>query len=130
MRAHEIDGGPADGPPLQAFSAIGRIRDGTVYQAGQSNSMSDGFAPFRLAVDYLAAQEAPIKPLIESLTFIRSKTHWGAAFRFGFLRVPEEDFARITAAMGRNFAADFPSAPAPAAAEPSTGAALAQSAST
>ncbi|MEO8345596.1 MAG: EVE domain-containing protein [Betaproteobacteria bacterium] len=107
----------ADGPPLQAFTAIGRIRDGTVYQAAQSNgSMSAGFLPFRLAVDYLPAQDAPIKPLIEHLSFIRSKTHWGAAFRFGFLRVPEEDFARIAAAMGRDFATDFPPTAAPAAA--------------
>ncbi len=33
--------------------------------------------------------------------------HWGAAFRFGYLRVPEADFAKIAAAMGRDFAADF-----------------------
>ena len=95
-----------DGPPLQAFTAIGRIRDGIVYQAGQPDDR--GFAPFRLRVDYLPARDAPIRPLIEGLSFIRSKTHWGAAFRFGFLRVPEEDFARIASAMGRDFAADFP----------------------
>ena len=71
------------------------------------------FRPFRLAVDYLPAQDAPIRPLIEDLSFIRSKTHWGAAFRFGFLRVPEADFARIAAAMGRDFAADFPVSGAP-----------------
>ena len=92
-----------DGTPLQAFTAIGRVRDGTVYQA----DAGDGFRPFRLAVDYLAASAAPIRPLIDELSFIRSKEHWGAAFRFGFLRVPAEDFARIAAAMGRSFAADF-----------------------
>ena len=98
-----------DGPPLQAFTAIGRVRDGVVYQARPLHDQ--GFAPFRLRVDYLPARDAPIKPLIESLSFIRSKTHWGAAFRFGFLRVPETDFARIAAAMGRDFAADFPIGP-------------------
>jgi hypothetical protein len=98
-----------DGPPLQAFTAIGRIRDGTVYQARHGNDATEGgFAPFRLGVDYLPAREAPVKPLIESLSFIRSKSHWGAAFRFGFLRVPEDDFARIATAMGRDFVADFP----------------------
>ena len=95
-----------DGPPLQAFTAIGRVRDGVVYQAGQPNGQ--GFAPFRLGVDYLPARDAPIRPLIEDLSFIRSKSHWGAAFRFGFLRVPASDFALIAAAMGRDFAADFP----------------------
>jgi hypothetical protein len=103
-----------DGPPLQAFTAIGRIRNGEVYQVVQNTGMAEGFAPFRLDVDYFPAQDAPIKPLIEGLSFIRSKTHWGAAFRFGFLRVPEEDFARIAAAMGRDFAKDFPTAAIPA----------------
>lgn len=98
-----------DGPPLQAFTAIGRVRDGIVYQAAQYGPDEEP-APFRLGVDYLPAQDAPIKPLIEGLSFIRSKTHWGAAFRFGYLRVPEADFARIVTAMGRDFAADFPAA--------------------
>ncbi len=85
-----------DGAPLQAFTAIGRIRTGAVYQA----TLSEDFRPFRIDVVYLPAQPAPIKPLIAQLTFIRSKTHWGAAFRFGMLRVPEVDFALIAAAMG------------------------------
>jgi len=84
-----------DGPPLQAFTAIGRIRDGQVQQA----EMAAGFRPFRLAVDYLPSQDAPIKPLVSDLWFIRSKTHWGAAFRFGVVRVPEDDFLRIAHAM-------------------------------
>ena len=100
-----------DGAPLQAFTAVGRIRDGIVYQATHdADAMVNGIAPFRLGVDYLPAHDAPIKPLIDALSFIRSKAHWGAAFRFGYLRVPEEDFARIAAAMGRTFAADFPAA--------------------
>ena len=100
-----------DGAPLQAFTAVGRIRDGIVYQATLvADAIVNGIAPFRLGVDYLPAHDAPIKPLIDALSFIRSKAHWGAAFRFGYLRVPEEDFARIAAAMGRNFAADFPAA--------------------
>jgi hypothetical protein len=107
---------------LQAFTAIGRIRDGKVYQAAQTNggaeSPTPAFKPFRLGVDYLPAQDAPIKPLIDDLSFIRSKAHWGAAFRFGFLRVPEADFARIAAAMGRDFSADFPVQASPIAATP------------
>ena len=92
-----------DGAALQAFTAIGRVRDGRVYQA----DVAPDFTPFRLAVDYLPATVAPVKPLIEALTFIRSKAHWGGAFRYGVVRVPAEDFARIAAAMGRDFAADF-----------------------
>lgn len=100
-----------DGKPLQAFTAIGRIRTGTVYQV----STGDDFRPFRLDVDYLPAQSAPIKPLIAPLSFIRSKTHWGAAFRFGVVRVPEADFALIAAAMGRSLAGDFVTAVGPVA---------------
>jgi hypothetical protein len=96
-----------DGAPVQAFTAIGRVRTGTVYQA----AMADGFRPFRLDVDFLPAAEAPVKPLLPELSFIRSKTHWGAAFRFGVVRVPEADFALIAAAMKRSFTEDF--APSP-----------------
>jgi hypothetical protein len=104
-----------DGEPLQAFTAIGRIRDGKIYQA----TMGD-FHPFRLDVDFLPAQTAPVRPLIDDLSFIRSKKHWGAAFRFGVLRVPEVDFALIAAAMGRSFADDFPSLAASASAPASS----------
>ena len=81
------------------------MRTGTVYQA----EMENGFRPFRLDVEFLAAEPAPVKPLLPELSFIRSKTHWGAAFRFGVVRVPAADFALIAAAMKRSFAADFAS---------------------
>ena len=84
------------GEPLQAFTAIGRVRTGRIYQA----TIGADFHPFRVDVDYLCSQPVPIKPLIAELSFIRSKAHWGAAFRFGMRRVPEADFALIAAAMG------------------------------
>jgi hypothetical protein len=91
------------GAPLQAFTAIGRVRERAIFQADGAEPR-----PFRREVEYLPARDAPIKPLLPELSFIRSKEHWGAAFRFGFVRVPEHDFARIAAAMGRDFARDFP----------------------
>jgi hypothetical protein len=96
-----------DGTPLQAFTAIGRVRTGTVYQA----ETEDGFRPFRLDVDFLAADPVPVKPLLPELSFIRSKTHWGAAFRFGVVRIPAADFAVIAGAMKRSFATDFAAGP-------------------
>jgi len=92
------------GEPLQAFTAIGRVAAGGIRQAGDGGESR----PFRRPVEYFPARAAPVRPLIGALGFIRRKDHWGAAFRFGFLRVPEEDFARIATAMGRDFAADFP----------------------
>jgi hypothetical protein len=92
------------GAPVQAFTAIGRVANGKIFQVDERQ----GFTPFRRAVEYLPAREAPIRPLINGLSFIRSKQHWGATFRFGVVRVPGVDFAQIAAAMGRDFAADFP----------------------
>jgi len=85
-----------DGEPLQAFTAVGVVRTGDVYQA----DMGGGFEPFRVDVDWLPCDEAPIRPLLEQLSFIRDPAHWGAAFRFGHLEVPEADFRLIAGAMG------------------------------
>jgi len=84
-----------DGAPLQCFTAIGVVRSGEVYQV----EMQPDFHPYRVDVDFADCREAPIQPLIERLSFIKSKTHWGAAFRFGYLKVPAEDFALIASAM-------------------------------
>jgi EVE domain-containing protein len=98
-----------DGERVQAFTAIGRVTGSAIVQA----HTSDGFSPFRRSVHYWPANDAPIKPLIEPLSFIRSKLHWGAPFRFGFIRVSESDFAQIARAMGRDFGCDFPPMAAP-----------------
>lgn len=84
------------GEPVQAFTALGHVTDGYLYRAEHE----DGSSAFRVAVDYEPAVPAAIKPLIEELSFIRSKQHWGASFRFGAVRIPAEDFGRIAAAMG------------------------------
>lgn len=91
-----------DGAALQAFTAIGRVCDGALFESRDS-----GEALWRRKVAYLPASEAPIRPLLDDLSFIRSKAHWGAAFRFGVLRVSAADFARIAAAMGCDFGGAF-----------------------
>jgi hypothetical protein len=47
----------------------------------------------------MTAQEAPIQPLIEDLTFIKNKKSWGYIFRFGLIEIPEPDFLQIATAM-------------------------------
>ncbi|MGE5169107.1 MAG: EVE domain-containing protein [Rudaea sp.] len=90
------------GAARRAFTAIGRVDDGQVFEVPPPPP-----APvYRRSATYLEASPAPITPLLDHLSFIRNKAHWGAAFRFGVLRVPREDFLAIAAAMGRN-AADF-----------------------
>jgi hypothetical protein len=85
-----------DGEPLQSFTATGTIVSGEVYQV----ELLPDFKPYRVGVRFSRCSEAPIKPLIERLSFIKSKTHWGAAFRFGQLKIPATDFALIAEAMG------------------------------
>ena len=91
-----------DGDALQAFTAIGIVASGNIYQA----EMGPDFKPYRVDVHFLPCEEAPIRPLIDDLSFIKSKTHWGAAFRFGLLGVPAEDFVLIAEAMGCDAFAD------------------------
>jgi len=85
-----------DGEPLQSFTAIGSVTSGDIYQV----EMGPDFKPYRVDVEFLSCREAPIRPLIDELSFIKSKTHWGAAFRFGLLKVPADDFLLIVEAMG------------------------------
>ena len=85
-----------DGEVLQSFTAIGVVTSGEIYQV----EMTPDFKPYRLDVTFLESREAPIKPLVDGLSFIRNKTHWGAAFRFGQLKIPAEDFDLIAQAMG------------------------------
>jgi hypothetical protein len=92
-----------DGEPLQAFTAIGRVNTGDIYQV----EMTPQFKPFRVDVTFLKAKEAPIRALIDRLSFIEDKSHWGARFRFGHLSIGEVDFALIAKAMGRDFRKDF-----------------------
>ena len=80
---------------LQCFTAIGKVADENIYQA----DMGGGFIPFRRNVTFLSAQDLSILPMINELTFIEDKTHWGAPFRFGTLQIPEQDFRLLASKM-------------------------------
>ena len=86
--------GEKDG--LQAFTAIGTVREGEPYQ-GQ---MGCGFTPYRRDVAWAKAQEAPIKPLLDRLDFTVGKSNWGYQLRFGLFAISEHDFSLIAEAMG------------------------------
>ena len=85
-----------DGDVLQHFTAIGRIMTGDIYRV----EMTPDFKPYRLDVEFMRCHETPIKSLIPRLSFIKNKTKWGAAFRFGHLKIPAGDFKIIAEAMG------------------------------
>ena len=84
-----------DGELLQAFTAIGRVADDDLYQV----EMAAAFASWRRNVEFVRCIEAPIRPLIDRLTFIENKQHWGYMFRFGLFTIPQEDFELIKRAM-------------------------------
>ena len=79
----------------QAFTAIGTVRDERVYQG----VMAGGFEPFRKDVNWLDSVEAPIRPLLELLSFTQGKSNWGYALRFGLLKVTTDDMNAIAQAM-------------------------------
>jgi predicted RNA-binding protein len=79
----------------QSFTALGDVVDSDVFQV----ATSPDFVPFRRRVAYRPCREVPIHPLIESLSFIPNKQHWGAPFRYGILSIPSEDYRRIAEQM-------------------------------
>lgn len=86
--------GEKDG--LQAFAAIGTVREGEPYQG----DMGGGFTPFRRDVEWTMAEEAPIKPLLDRLDSTAGKSNWGYQLRFGLFEITGHDFCLIAEAMG------------------------------
>jgi DNA-binding MarR family transcriptional regulator/predicted RNA-binding protein len=84
-----------DGESVQAFTAIGRVLDEDLYQVEQA----PGFTPWRRNIEFVRAIEAPIRPLIDQLSFIKDKRRWGHMFRVGLFEIPQADFAVIARAM-------------------------------
>jgi DNA-binding MarR family transcriptional regulator/predicted RNA-binding protein len=87
-----------DGEPLQAFTAMGRVVDDELYQVEQA----PGFTPWRRKIEFVRGTEAPIRPLIDQLSFIKDKRRWGYMFRVGLFEIAQEDFAVISRAMKVN----------------------------
>lgn len=83
------------GEPVQAFTAIGIVAEGEP----ERRSGDGGFRPSRRQVTYAKATDAPIRPLLNQLSFTRGKTHWGQTFRRGLLPIEASDFKRIANAM-------------------------------
>jgi hypothetical protein len=84
------------GDPVQAFTAIGEIKPGEPYEG----VMGEGFRPIRRDVDFFTAKEAPIRPLLDKLSFTQGRASWGYAFRRGVFEISAEDYAIIAEAMG------------------------------
>lgn len=82
--------------PCRKFTAIGRVKPREPYQF----QMSSDFIPWRRDIAFIAAKEAPIEPLIDSLVFIQNKQRWGFPFRRGCFSISLSDFQLIASNMG------------------------------
>lgn len=80
---------------LQAFTAIGVVKDNTLYQV----DMGNGFCPFRRNVMWHESQDTPILPLLSQLDFTKEKISWGYQFRFGLFMISQHDKQCIAKAM-------------------------------
>ena len=85
----------AEAERCQKFVAIGQVTDGKPFQVEQFPS----FKPWRRKIRYERATEADVRALIGRLSFIKNKTKWGAAFRFGFFEIGKSDFRAIATRM-------------------------------
>ena len=79
---------------LQAFTAIGTIKEGTPYQA----DMGGGFLPFRRDVMWHEAEPVALAHLQASLGFTREK-NWGYRLRQGLVEISDADMTLIAEAM-------------------------------
>jgi hypothetical protein len=79
---------------LQAFTAIGTIKEGTPYQA----DMGGGFHPFRRDVMWHEAEPVALAHLQASLGFTQEK-NWGYRLRQGLMEISDADMTLIAEAM-------------------------------
>ncbi len=82
------------GELLQAFTAIGRVRDDKPFQV----TVTPVFKPWRRQMAFIGCEETPIEPLIPELAFITDKLNWGLPRR-GLIEIGETDFTKIAHAM-------------------------------
>lgn len=80
----------------QSFTAIGQINHGKPY----TYPMSPDFVPWRRDVSFLKSLDAPIRPLLDDLSFIQDKQKWGFPFRRGCFEISRDDFEVIAYTMG------------------------------
>lgn len=85
-----------DRAPLQAFTAIGIVREGEPY----AHDTGNGFCPSRRDVTWFSARNAPIKPLLGTLDFTAGVRNWGQKLRFGLFAIGARDLEVIAIAMG------------------------------
>lgn len=88
--------GMKEGAEVRAFTAIGRVLDGDPRERVMQEQQTGWYRPMR----WLQSRPADIYPLLDRLSFVRDRSHWGMYFRKSLFSIPDSDFALIAEAMG------------------------------
>ena len=70
-----------------------------LYDETYQVEMFKDFFPYRRDVSFFESIECSILPLINQLSFIQDKNHWGYPFRYGHLEIKKADFLTIASYM-------------------------------
>ena len=85
------------GDDVRAFTAVGRFTDREPYEV----EISAGRVGWRRDVAWAKkAHEANVYPLLDQLSFIKDRQHWGIFFHRSLFSVSRDDFTLIAEAMG------------------------------
>lgn len=85
------------GEEVRAFTAIGKIKDRDPYET----EVAPGRLAWRRDIAYAKrVHDADVYPLLDQLSFIADRQHWGLAFHRSIFSVPRDDFMLIANAMG------------------------------
>jgi EVE domain len=84
-----------DGEPLQAFTAIGQVADGDVFQV-EANPQ---FRPWRRRIRYEPCHEVPAAEVLDDLEIVPERRRWGMIVRRGLVEIGRGDFELIARAM-------------------------------
>ncbi len=83
----------------QKFTAIGRVVGDNTYQF----QMAPDFIPYRRDIEYYGdTTDAPIRLMLDRLSFTRGVTSWGYPFRRGHFEITDADFVLIAQSMMPN----------------------------
>jgi predicted RNA-binding protein len=86
--------GYREGDIIQSFTALGTVIDATpVAHSWEGRDLWVGRAA------YAAVTAAPVRPLLQPLSFVKNPTRWGMAFRRSMFEITEPDFDLIARAM-------------------------------
>lgn len=84
------------GDEVRAFTAIGKFTERAPYEA----EMTAGRVGWRRDIVFEKARMANVYPLLDELSFIKDRAHWGLFFHRSLFSVPRDDLAKIASAMG------------------------------